>query len=327
LPGIITTINERDDTTKSLTINIEGNSLAKFDLVYPNKERIQACGEHLHDRDCETSRRTINKNKPVKIRFMPNSIKLSGSFLIDNGYIFGESGPYGWTKDISNRMKNFPRNYDTELGTLVEFPPSPKSKYCSKPSINTMCEVVSWSVLAGDGKFLVRIYAGDPNDPIYQNLKINDKIAVENEVIKDGDLKVYEFVEEAINKYITISPECEDNCDYALSKINAIEISPYKENEELHKEESQSDEKKVCGDSFVGGRCENGPDATHCLYDDPSKAGATNCNGGNMIIMIPKDYKCKDQVGKFKCVKKSYSSIDDCKRYCVQTCNKNKCIY
>jgi hypothetical protein len=64
--------------------------------MYPNRSKIQPCGEHVKDRDCQTSRRNININKPVKIRFVPKEYNQPGSFIVDNGLVYGTNGkPYG----------------------------------------------------------------------------------------------------------------------------------------------------------------------------------------------------------------------------------------
>jgi len=42
---------------------------------------------------------------------------------------------------------------------------------------------------------------------------------------------------------------------------------------------------------------------------------------------IPKDYKCRDQIGKFKCVKRTYENKVDCAKYCPKACQQDKCAY
>ena len=212
-----------------------------------------------------------------------------------------------------------------EMNTLAEFPPSPNSKFCLSPSADTLCENVTWTVRTGSGKYFVRIYIGDPTNDSVNNLKINDVYVVKNQIVAKGDLKVFEATVEAKNEFITLSPECEDNCDYAVTKINAVEILPYKESQD-HVEPT-TNEIKLCGDAFSGGRCESGPNVLHCLFEDPSKQVASNCNGSLMLMQIQSGYKCKDLVGKFKCVKKAYANDEECKQFCVQTCNKNNCVY
>lgn len=185
--------------------------------------------------------------------------------------------------------------------TLAEFPPSPLSKFCLTPSVDTICENVTWSVMTGNGKYFVRLFVGDPANDSVNNITINGLKVVKNQLVKRGDEKVFEALVEAKNDLLTLSLACEENWEYAATKLRAVEIIPSKESLEV--KNPVTNETKTCGDSFTGGRCESGPDVLHCLFDNPSNTVATNCNGGFMLMKIQNDYKCKDQVGKYKCIK------------------------
>jgi len=76
---------------------------------------------------------------------------------------------------MSSRIRLRSQPSKPELETLVEFPPSPLSRYCNKPNPETLCEGVSWTVKAGYGRFIVRIFVGDPNSVSRIDLKVNDK--------------------------------------------------------------------------------------------------------------------------------------------------------
>ena len=43
------------------------------------------------------------------------------------------------------------------------------------------------------------------------------------------------------------------------------------------------------------------------------------------MMEVPQGYKCKDQIGKFKCIRRVYSSPAECQKYCVKDCKKEKC--
>jgi hypothetical protein len=184
---------------------------------------------------------------------------------------------------------------------------------------------VTFTVKAGAGRFFVRLYIGDPDNASKIDLKVNDKMFVNNQKIGAGKLKLFEGVVEAKNEYLTIESNCQENCEYAMAKLNALEIIPYKEKPNLPKVVS-NEVKLNCGHAYIGGRCDKGPDVLHCLFNDPSKEVATNCNGNLIIMNVPDSYKCRDQVGKYKCVKKIYDSADECKKYCVQGCKSNQCV-
>ena len=61
------------------------------DIPYPNKNKIQPCGEHVKGRDCNYSRRNVNTNKPIKIRFVPKDFNEPGDYLSDNGLMYGSN--------------------------------------------------------------------------------------------------------------------------------------------------------------------------------------------------------------------------------------------
>lgn len=50
-----------------------------------------------------------------------------------------------------------------------------------------------------------------------------------------------------------------------------------------------------CGNTFKGGRCEDGSDTTDCLYDSPAALGADKCSGTLHLEKVPDTYQCKDQ--------------------------------
>lgn len=42
---------------------------------------------------------------------------------------------------------------------------------------------------------------------------------------------------------------------------------------------------------------------------------------------VPESYKCKDQRKKFKCVRRAYSTNEECFKNCVKPCKGNRCVY
>jgi len=296
-------------------------------IPFPNKEKIHACGEYLKDRDCKDSRTVIREQKPIKIRFVPQNYTANGEYMSDTGQLYGEdSKPFGWTKEMTNRMKLRRNPSKPELETLVEFPPSPSSNFCNKASPDMLCESVSWIIKAGNGRFLIKLFMGDPDSSIRVDLKINDRFVAQNKIIEKNTLEVIEDIIEADNKFIVITSDCQMNCQSAMSKLNSVEISPYADvNRKVQKASKELMLK--CGNAFKGGRCDKGENVIHCIFDDPSKKTAQFCNGETTLIAIPSTYRCKDQVGKFKCVYKKYHSQNDCRKYCPQECKENECLY
>jgi hypothetical protein len=209
------------------------------------------------------------------------------------------------------------------LHTFIEFPPSQKSKICAAPG--AQCDRVTWSVRTGIGKYFVRLYVGDPQNNSKVDFEMNGVWLARNKIVKKGKLKIFEGVVEAKNEFLVLKDKCETNCSFSSAKLNAIEVSPYEEKKKLEAPVTL-ESPTTCGHAFNGGRCESGPDVLHCLFEDPSREVAGNCTGSLVIMAIPKTYHCKDQVGKYKCLKKVYANNDECQKYCVNDCKRNQCI-
>ena len=256
-----------DDTSKRITINYSnGKTLS---LPYPNKQRIFPCGDKL-DRpisDCRTSRKTLNKYKPVLIRFVPLHYKQNtAAYLPDNGGIYGSTGkPFGWSKEITNRLYYHANsNRDNPITeTLAHFPPSRLSKYCKKDIPDTICDSIDWSVKAGYGKFIVKVTIADMTVNSKVDLSINDKSVISN-IIPKGKIITIEKIIESKDMFITFSSNCLSNCDYSMTKINSVEIVPYIElrsNDDdsitqnlRNLSNGEKQEKELCGGSFENGK-------------------------------------------------------------------------
>ncbi len=327
LPGIINSVRETLMFGKSVKVTIEGaeGSQKPIEINYPNKSVIKPCGDQVKNRDCKGSRLNPNTNRPIKIKFVPGTYNTPGDFLLDKGELFGtNSRPFGWSKDMSSRIKTRVGGNRPELDSLVEFPPSPQSKFCSKPSPDVLCDKVTWSVKVGHGRFNVKLYIGDPQANTRLDIKINDDYAVEGQTIAKGELKIYEGVYDSINEYITVASECRNDCEYAMSKLNMIEVFPF--SEDNAKDEDPTPEKvDPCGNATQGGKCDKGPDVTHCLYDDPTAEGAKYCTGNLLMVQVSKQYRCPSQREKYKCVKRMYKDQAECLNFCTGKCEKGAC--
>jgi len=327
LPGVITQVRNLA-SGKVLLINVEGaeSSVKPIEVGYPNRSKVKPCGDKVKGRDCKGSRKSPNTDRPIKIKFVPASYNKPGEFLLDKGQTFGKEGkPFGWSKDMANRIKTREGGNKPEMDSLVEFPPSPKSKFCARPSPDVMCDKVSWSAKVGHGKFSVKLYVGDPQANIRIDLKVNDEFVVKGQTIPKGQLKVYEGTYNAINEFITISSECVNDCEYAMSKLNMVEIFPF--DDEARKDDDPTPEKQdPCGNATEGGRCDKGPDVTHCLFEDPSSGGAKFCTGNLLMVPVSKQYRCPSQRNKFKCVKRKYADQNECLKYCPGKCGKGMCL-
>ena len=82
-----------------------------------------------------------------------------------------------------------------------------------------------------------------------------------------------------------------------------------------------------CGESYTGGRCEQGPDVLHCLFENKFNESVKYCTGENSLMKLPDDYKCKSQKNNYKCVRLQYGTVEDCIRFCPKLCQLNQCLY
>ena len=324
IAAIVIKIQQKDIKKKLIEVAIEGVNQPHLTYNYPDKSKIQPCGEFIRNRDCKNSRRNLNKKVPIRIRFTPEDYYEDGNYLPDHGKTYGYNNkPFGWSKDMTGKIRQYNEASKPELHSFIEFQPSPKSKICRIP--NAQCDNVSWSIRVGTGRFFVRLIAGDPENKTKLDLKINDIYIAKNKVIEEDELKIYEGIFESKDEFLVLSNNCAENCDFATAKLNAIEFTPYEEKSKVLLAAS-SEVVLNCGHASRGGRCDTGPDVLHCLFDDPSKEVAGNCTGSNVIMVIPSTYQCRDQIGKYKCMKKIYSSNDECRKFCVNNCNRNQCI-
>jgi len=316
-----------------LYLESEPEGQNKREVYYPNKKMVAPCGDHIRGRDCKGSRNEINTYEPIKIRFVTKNYKGPGDYLADTGLVFGQTGKaFGWSRDMTSRIRNKglkgnKPDVSTEndfTQTLVEFPPSPKSKFCTKPNPDVICENITWSVKAGNGKFNIKLYVQDVESNTRLDLKVNDQYFAQEKTVTKGKLEVFEGVVESDSGYLTVSSECVNNCEFAMSKLNMFEFYPYDENM-VNKKVEPLAEMEVCGGSIVGGKCDSGPDVTHCLFQGTDVESAKFCIGELILMEIPTSYKCEDQRKKLKCVKRKYKDNTECLKYCPRQCRKAYC--
>jgi len=226
-------------------------------MHYPDPLKILPCGEKISGRDCTKSRRSLNKFSPIKIRFLPKGMpKPSGTYLPDYGGTYGSTGkPFGWSKDIGNRTKNYHGKSPKApiLETMIHFPPSSQSRYCMKEVKDTICDKVDWSIKAGHGFFICKLYFGDPTVNSKIDLSINGT-QVFSGIVKKGQLKVIETKVEAKDQFIVLTSNCEKDCNFSMAKLSSIEIMPEVTLPPAHAAVSEkAAEKELCGNSLIKG--------------------------------------------------------------------------
>lgn len=113
--------------------------------------------------------------------------------------------------------------------------------------------MVDWSVKAGNGIFAVKLWFGDPTANSKIDLSINGK-AVFNGIVKKGEQKIIEQKVEAKGEFIKITSPCEKDCNYAMAKISAVQISPITNEPKPKMAQSKVNEEEKCGYGFVKGK-------------------------------------------------------------------------
>lgn len=326
LPAVILNI-EDSGQMKKITVNIEkteGNT-SQHIVNYPDKSRIMPCGSKIHKRICDGSSLNTDSQEPIKIKFEPENYPRKTRFLIDSGLPFGKSGKsYGWDRDMSNRVRARDKASDPLLETLVEFPPDQNSKFCNTEKPEVVCDKANWSAKVGFGKFIVKLHIGDPLANTRVDLTVNGEPFVKQTTIEKGKLEVFEGVFDSVNEFITIGTKCILDCEYSMAKLNMIEIAPNKEPSD-QKTEPTPVVQDPCGNAQQGGKCETGPDVTHCLFDDPSTDSAKYCSGNSIMLQVPANYKCASQRNKYKCVFRKYESQGSCLVFCPFNCTNGMC--
>lgn len=230
-------------------------------------------------------------------------------------------------------FNNLPPSSGTDLRSLVKFPPSPNSKLCN----DQPCDSVSWSIKVGPGKFKVSITCGDPTKDTKADLVVNDEYFLENEFIPLGTIKRGSKIVESISDFITIKSECKVNCDSAISKMNTVEIEPYREPNSFPDGWQDSKEAKngaASADIAKGDlpviieKCAQLRDNyENCLFDDTLPWVSSNCGGDLSIMKITKeDNDHKKFYNKLKCARTVYKTQELCNKYCPRTkCTNGSC--
>ena len=336
VPAVI--INVIENTYgKFVKVSLDGESSKPIEYPY-SRDTIHPCGEHIKNRECKGSIKKIKNSNPIVIRFIPKGYESSPGYLSDYGNVLNlnenvnaSSPSFGWSVDMTmnaRRRGNFESGQKSYLETFIEFPPSQNSIECSKPNPTKLCEPVFWRVKVGKGRFKITVYSGDVLKDFQMDLRVNNKILVKNKKIRKNTLEKFVDIIDSKNEFLEFTSVCEENCEYSNTKINAIEIVPYENNQDKEETEIENKEKEVCGYSFENGRCLTGPDIIHCLFDDMNVSSAQYCNNDKVLVMIPETTVCKEHIGFYKCVYKMYSDPNECTKYCPKKCNsEGKCVY
>jgi hypothetical protein len=179
----------------------------------------------------------------------------------------------------------------------------------------------------GHGKYNVKLYFGQPYLKSTVNFWINDKPVAVNRIADAGTLDMIDYTVDSEDQKITIRGDCITNCKDTRTILNMVEVKPILANDSIDAI-GLSENASTCNNALKGGPCTTGKgNILHCLYDNPQSPGASACGGVNIFMKIPDGYRCVDQIGKYKCVKRTYENSQECLRYCPKACQSNNCFY
>eukprot|EP00340_Litonotus_pictus_P007826 CAMPEP_0170525054 /NCGR_PEP_ID=MMETSP0209-20121228/10510_1 /TAXON_ID=665100 ORGANISM="Litonotus pictus, Strain P1" /NCGR_SAMPLE_ID=MMETSP0209 /ASSEMBLY_ACC=CAM_ASM_000301 /LENGTH=1255 /DNA_ID=CAMNT_0010814095 /DNA_START=241 /DNA_END=4008 /DNA_ORIENTATION=- len=328
LPCRIKQINDASEN-KELILELEHGTPndTPFHVQLPAKTTLFPCSAKISGRECSGSRIGYNTNRPLKFLFTTlDRVATTGDSLPDYGGEFGTTGKaYGWSIDMSKRIKKRTETNDARMETLVEFFPSKKSLFCMDATNN--CDEALFSIKTGPGNFNVKIGIGDPSYNARVDIKVNGSFIVQRTTLSKGEFQIFEGSVPAVNGFLSFKSECLSDCDYQESKMNYIEISPVRNQQDEADRETDipPETYNACGMAYFNGeRCYR-EDPTNCVYLDTNSPGVHMCSGTVSLVKIPDDYKCTDQRGNVKCVKKYWERDEQskCNEVCPNACSKN----
>lgn len=278
------------------------NSNNKNYILNPlyNETHITLCGYKVPNRKC---------NKEKTIIFSSDNSRSSADILISRGEKISNN-QYGFNTNMKNRIKT---RSNQQLSSFIAFNPSHKSIWCKDmkdSDINCDIETVFY-IKVGRGRFQVELISYDEIANSIINFSLNGYKVASSVFVSKNTKKSFTATISAINDFIIINAECESKCDYAMSKLNMIKI------------------KKIDYDTEAGySECELKEKYNELHYVADSLEKMTMCKGeGKYIVQITDpNYKCKNLIGMYKCVKRYYDTIDECNKNCPFNCNlSTKC--
>jgi hypothetical protein len=334
--GIVTSV-DYGGSSNNVSYTIVGRqSVKSYPAISLKSPRVAQCGNQIKGRDCRgTTVKTVPK---INIRFAKKDYHSDGSYLKDYGQVYGtDNKPYGWTRDMQSNIKVYDNtdpsrktwsNYANIIESYVEFPPAPKSKFCSSPM--SVCDKATYNIKTGDGKFTVRIFIEVEQTSSMVNMQVNGKSFAKKLVIKAGERKVLEENVDAQDGMLEIDTECTEDCFLSKGVMNMIQIFPY--TKALKEPSHPLHEGDVCDGLIRRGKpCEDASgDVTHCAFQDRDSAGFKQCTGSIIKVKVPKDSTCLDIRDWTICIKQEYDSSEKntCDRVCTLAgfvCKDYKC--
>ena len=229
LPGDIENIEKINKKTSKLTIKKEGYGPETNEILqWPNPEKVTYCGEMIKERNCDANSSNPNSlaSEKIRITFGPGPNKVEG-YLLDEGKELSKKGEleYGWSRDVSNLARARHISSDPLIDNLILFPPDPKSKWCEEKTPVVTCENIDWSIKLDPGKYNVKVTVGDIAYKVQYDLKVNEKKILTNKILDKNQFFTTNDDITILDGVLRIVPDCEGDCKFSWSRIDAIEIS------------------------------------------------------------------------------------------------------
>lgn len=238
LPAMVIRIDRQEQRNCKVLVSKEGYS-SEFNenIDWPDPGKIDFCGEHLPLRFCDQKSQSPRKQNDftLKICFTAKR-ECPAGYLPDFGEAFQEKGKmsYGWSGDMTSMARTRFTHYDSLLDNLLLFPPDKASKWCLMDKPTTICEPMYWMIKVPNGKYSIKITVGDPINKSGYWVKVNGKVFVDGKILEKNQFYSPTFDVDVGDEIIKVTSDCDRNCHYIWTRINAIEIKSIPSNFYVH---------------------------------------------------------------------------------------------
>ena len=228
MKGTVKEVKREGKTNVSILIGREGYG-EEFDTKedWSNREAVDYCGQKIPERECDEKSKKKDNRPPIdaKICFTPQDDCVEG-FQPDKGEAFEKHGTleFGWSRDMTNMVRHRMIHPDKLLDNLVLFPPDARSQWCNTKEPIVPCEPAEWKMKVPNGKYNIKLTAGDPIYRANYWIRVNKVPFIAGEMLAAKQFYTPQHDIEVLDGQIQITNDCEGDCSKTWSRMNAIEI-------------------------------------------------------------------------------------------------------
>lgn len=192
---------------------------------------------------------------------------------------------------VRSRDKNV--QPDPLLANCILFAPNENNPLCTKPNPDVPCSPVEWSYKVPEiGTYNVKITTGDAEKKNVESLAVNGKMIFDNLVLEPNQFDSAEIEVQVSDGSIVIEALCDNDnpaghCKNVWTRMCSIEITKVDAPADDDGADDAGTQNMGCGNSYKGGRCDDGSDPENCIYANPGNKGADKCSGTQKLITVP----------------------------------------